>query len=295
MGRLYLSLLGGFEAHAEDIGAPLRFPTRKSEALLTYLAVQPDIRNRRDHLSSLLWGDVSHTQARHSLRQTLSAIRGVLKPVDCDVLSIADDTVGVESARLRVDVRTFERLARRRTPRSVAIASHLYRGEFLKGLSIRELEFDAWLMMERTRLHQIAIEAHETCLTAHMAAHHTTEAIQVGLRLLALDPLQEWVHRALMELYAERGQFGAALHQFELCVTTLARELRVAPSPETVELWRQIMVNRSSASAAPRPTCDPNSPGSTDHDALAHGTAGREPRRATLRRELWHQRKPRGE
>jgi len=54
--------------------------------------------------------------------------------------------------------------------------------------------------------------------------------IQTALRLLALDPLQEAVHRALIELYAEQGRFGAAVQQYQSCRTTLERELGIAPA-----------------------------------------------------------------
>ena len=38
MARLTLTLLGGFRAHL-DPGAPLAFPTRKAQALLSYLVM----------------------------------------------------------------------------------------------------------------------------------------------------------------------------------------------------------------------------------------------------------------
>src|SRR5262249_48268352 len=65
-------------------------------------------------------------------------------------------------------------------------------------------------------------------------------AVQTGLRLLALDALQEPVHRAVMSLYAGLGRRQAALRQYQLCVDTLKRELNAPPEAETTHLYQQI-------------------------------------------------------
>jgi predicted ATPase len=65
--------------------------------------------------------------------------------------------------------------------------------------------------------------------------------VQTGLRLIAIDPLQEPVHRTLMLLYMELGRRGSALQQYQLCVGTLAAELGVEPEEETRNLYREIL------------------------------------------------------
>ena len=71
-------------------------------------------------------------------------------------------------------------------------------------------------------------------------------AIQTGLRLLALDPLQEPVHRTLMRLYARLGRREAALRQYQLSVDALKRELSTSPEAETNQLHQEILRSRSS-------------------------------------------------
>jgi hypothetical protein len=61
------------------------------------------------------------------------------------------------------------------------------------------------------------------------------------VRLLALDPLQEAVHRALMRLYARQGRRGAALRQYQVCVAALRRELGTEPEGETKALYRDLL------------------------------------------------------
>ena len=55
MARLSLRLLGGFQARL-DLGPPVALPTRKSQALLAYLALPLGGTHPRDTLAALLWG-----------------------------------------------------------------------------------------------------------------------------------------------------------------------------------------------------------------------------------------------
>src|SRR4029450_4163434 len=82
-------------------------------------------------------------------------------------------------------------------------------------------------------------------LLAHQQKAGAAEpAVQTSLRLLALDPLQEPVHRAVMRLYARLGRREAALRQYQLCVDALKRELSTAPEAETTQLFQEIQRTR---------------------------------------------------
>ena len=64
--RLRLTLLGGFQA-CEPPDRCVVLPTRKTQALLAYLAVPPGRAHSRESLAALLWGDVPQAQARSSV------------------------------------------------------------------------------------------------------------------------------------------------------------------------------------------------------------------------------------
>ncbi len=66
-------------------------------------------------------------------------------------------------------------------------------------------------------------------------------AIRTALRLVALDLLQEVAHRALMRLYARAGRRGAALRQYQECVSVVQRELGAEPEAETRQLYQSIL------------------------------------------------------
>jgi len=76
------------------------------------------------------------------------------------------------------------------------------------------------------------------------AAIGVEPAIRWALRILAVDPVHEPAHRALMELYAAQGRHGAALRQYEQLRETLARELGTRPEPESDALIRRIREDR---------------------------------------------------
>jgi DNA-binding SARP family transcriptional activator len=248
-----LSLLGGFEARLDD-GPPLAFARTRAQALLAFLALNAGPPHPRDKLAALLWGGASHESARHALRQALLALRQVLPPGGRGPLRVETDTIGLDGAGVTTDVAEFERLVALATPDALAAAADLYRGDLLAGLGEQSLAFEEWLVAERARLHEIALEALARLL-AHQTRHDLAEpAIRTAVRLLALDPLQEAVHRTLMRLYARQGRRSAALRQYQVCVSALHRELGVEPEPETRQLYRELVRQPgASPGRAPRP------------------------------------------
>jgi class 3 adenylate cyclase/tetratricopeptide (TPR) repeat protein len=244
MARLTLTLLGGFRAHL-DPGAPLAFPTRKAQALLAYLAMPPGEAHPRDKLASLLWGSTVETTARTSLRQTLYSLRRTLQRADDNPLNADGNMVSLEASAVTVDVIEFERRVGEGTPSALADATALYRGDLLDGLAVQEPPFEDWLLGQRERLHEMAVRALARLLAHQRATGSTEAAIQSALRLLTLDALQEPAHRALMQLYVDTGRRAAALRQYQLCLTTLRRELKAEPEKETTRLYEEILRGRA--------------------------------------------------
>src|SRR5262245_12593204 len=246
MARLTLTLLGGFRAHL-DPGAPLAFPTRKAQALLCYLAMPPGEAHPRDKLASLLWGSTVETTARTSLRQTLYALRRCLRRAEGDPLHADGNVVSIDPEAVTLDVVEFERRVNEGTPAALAQAISVYRGDLLDGLTVQEPPFEDWLLGERERLHEMAIGALARLLAHQRSAGSSEAAIQTALRLLTLDALQEPAHRALMQLYVETGRRAAALRQYQLCQTTLRRELNAEPEKGTTALYEDILRGRALA------------------------------------------------
>ena len=144
-----------------------------------------------------------------------------------------------------VDADRFAQLAAAGTPAALSEAAILYQGDLLEGLCLREEAFEEWLANERRRLHELALSAYSGLLGHYAAAGRAEEAVQAALRLVALDPLQESVHRHVMRLYAAQGRPSSALKQYELCARTLRRELGIEPETETTALRDEIRQMRA--------------------------------------------------
>src|SRR5262245_42195471 len=240
MGRLILTLLGGFRARLDPV-TPLALPTRKTQALLAYLALPPGSAQPRDKLASLLWGNAVETTARTNLRQTLYALRKSLRDADPQPLTVDGETVTLGASAVTIDVREFEQRAAEATPTALGEAAALYQGDFLEGFAVQEEPFDDWLLGHRERLREMALRSLAALLAHQRAAGSIDSAVQTALRLLELDPLQEPIHRALMGLYVETGRRGSALRQYQSCVAALQRELRTEPEADTKALYQEIL------------------------------------------------------
>jgi TolB-like protein/Tfp pilus assembly protein PilF len=141
------------------------------------------------------------------------------------------------------DLAAFEGAIAEDTPAALERAAELYRADFLDGFSLRDRNFDDWLTGERERLREHAVQLFLR-LMERAAAIGVEPAIRWALRILAVDPVHEPAHRALMELYAAQGRHAAALRQYEQLRETLARELDTRPEPETDALMRRIRDDR---------------------------------------------------
>ena len=119
-------------------------------------------------------------------------------------------------------------------PRCVPIleeAVSLHRGDFMEGFSLRDSEdFDDWQLRQAESLRRDRGLALERLVQALRPGSRKDEAIPHAETWLALDPLHEPAHRALMLLYAETGQRAAAVRQYRECVRILSSPSRRPPS-----------------------------------------------------------------
>lgn len=243
VSQLTVTLLGGFELTLGS-GVTRVLPTRKAEALLAYLAVEPGRRYSRDMLGTLLWRDREDAQARRSLRQTIYSLRKALPDVAEALFVMHGGGIALNPEVIDADVPRFERLVRMSTPDALERAVTLYRGDLLHGFRLEETGFEEWLVAQRERLQVLAIEGLGRLLAHQARTKAIEQAIATAVRLLGLDPLQETVHRTLMRLYARQGRHATALRQFQMCVDVLQRELRTEPEMETRQLYRELLQQR---------------------------------------------------
>jgi DNA-binding SARP family transcriptional activator len=242
MARLAVSLLGGFQARL-DSGSAVALPTRKAQGLLAYLALPPGQSHPRDKLAALLWGGIREESARASLRQALFSIRKALG--DTPALALEGSAVALARDAVDVDAVIFEGAVADGSPEALTRAADLYKGDLLAGLVVDEAPWEEWLIGERERLQELALEGLAKLLAHQRRAGAIEPAVVTALKLLTLDPLQEPVYRTLMRLYADLGRRGAALRQYQQCVSSLQRELGTEPDAQTKQLYEDILRERT--------------------------------------------------
>ena len=228
-GGLKVAVLGPPQAYWGE--RALAFKTRKSLALVCYLALQ-ERAVPRDELTELLWVPGQFANLRwelHQLRRLPGAEAWLC--VDKDV-SITCET----------DLRLFASAV---SAGRFETALSLYRGEPEKVL-LASLQpkgaaaFLDWLEVERARANTLLRDALRGQAADLETRGDVPGALDHYLELLRHDPLDESAHRQVMRLELRRGDLQAALRQFESCRRTLADELGVAPLPETLELAAEL-------------------------------------------------------
>ncbi|TIN05072.1 MAG: alpha/beta hydrolase, partial [Mesorhizobium sp.] len=141
------------------------------------------------------------SQARMNLRQALSAIRKAMHSSDGGKFLTDGGSITLNLDDVDFDVARFEDLAAGPTPGQLEQALVIYRGDLLDGFDLKEEPFEDWLRVERERLRTIAVAVLETLVAHYSATNSLASCVRVATRLLALEPLREDIHRALMRTY----------------------------------------------------------------------------------------------
>jgi DNA-binding SARP family transcriptional activator len=109
------------------------------------------------------------------------------------------------------------------------------------GEPLPEERYADWATAFRERL----LDRYTAVLTALVevreGAGDVAEVADVARELVALDPLNEGAHRALIVAYSRGGRRGHALRQYLECRRALVEELGVEPSEETARLQARIL------------------------------------------------------
>lgn len=220
---------------------------RQTRMLLFRLAVcgQP---LAREHLCFLFWPDIPEAVAGRNLSHLLTHLRQALP--DSDLLCAVEDRVALDRQRTWTDVTEFLRLCEiactEQNAETLARAVRLYRGPFMDGVSAPNCpEYESWMLLERRNLERRYREALSTLIDRLALSGEHDQAVAYAHRYLAIDRLDESIHRRLIELYAARGDRAAALRQYRQCATLLEQELGVQPLPETQALYEIVLKGRS--------------------------------------------------
>jgi adenylate cyclase len=227
---LHLQLLGGFGFYSSD-GKDITPTSRKVCGLLACLALPTGTLWSRDRLATIFWGEREEAQARASLRQALTDLRRSLG--SGPQIQVERNGVRLDPAAVTVDAMEFEQAI---NTGDFERAERVYRGDLLDGFTLSGDGFHDWLIVERTRLRDLAVDA----ILRLAATQAGVVAIRTCQRVLQIDSTREDAHRLLMKLYAGQNQRAPALRQYQICRDTLQREIGTRPDRETEALFQQL-------------------------------------------------------
>ncbi len=233
MSRLSLALLGRPEIrHAERV---LKFPTRKTPALLVFLAVEGGF-HTREKLTAMFWPESNGPQGRAILRNTLRYLRSALLEV-CDPVTekaseqafhllVERDAIGFAShADIELDLHNVEAAVRATQAKGLAhhqlltqlqAAVALYCGNFLEGFSLSDAPtFDDWVSIQREYCHHQVNTAFDQLAHLQAEGGEMRAALETATRWLAHFPLQEDACEQVMSLHFQAGDRSAALRVYE--------------------------------------------------------------------------------
>lgn len=254
MLRLYT--FGGLQIKRDDL--LLQLSTHKARELFAYLVTFRGRSHPRSVLAGILYPEIPEDKARRRLSDTLWRARQILE----DAIVVDGEHLQFHRGRpYWLDVEALERAAAIDQPTDLAEqtvpppdqadlekkgeAIELYRGPFLEGF------YGDWVLLERERLRGLYLQLLGQLLAWHKQLGDYAAALMFAQRIVALEPLHESAHRALMRLYCLLGRRAEGIAQYQHCRQVLRDELDVAPAPETEALYQVIRRQDPAPSAAP--------------------------------------------
>lgn len=231
---------------------PEAFRRRASWTLLKVLVTHGGKPAPIDQLAETLWPDTPADKSRGRVHVTVHELRRVLEPDSAPpnwrFIQRKGDTYYFNlGAGCRIDVVEFKEALRtgagdsgRSNSRSHVIracehATALYAGEFLEDEPYAE-----WACVEREQLRESYLSLLIRAAAQGRDLRDWARATEFLRRAVRIDPSREEAHRELMRALWALGRRDEAVRQYQACRDALARDLAVAPLPETEILLKRI-------------------------------------------------------
>lgn len=230
---MHLRTLGGVAISSGD-GSDVTLRSKKHLGLLVLLACNERRVYSRRRLCDFFWRS-AEDKARHSLSQAIYDITQRVGPV---IRRGPGEDIALNLGGVSCDVTSFETAVQ---DGRLGEAIRVYHGPFADNLiGAGTEEFDLWLDSERTRLARLG----EITLRRYVDECETHgqwgDMCLAALKLAAMAPLDEEVHRSFMRALWLQGEGASALRHYESVVAILESELPDGISVQTKELADRI-------------------------------------------------------
>jgi DNA-binding SARP family transcriptional activator len=221
----HLALLGGFDLQID--GSPIELP-HTAQRLIAFLALTARAQ-LRVFVAGSLWADAGDAQASSSLRSTLWRLHDKADVVESTPTHVALAPWVRTDIAESIDVK--HRLADDGVPPEPdAVLALCQSGELLPGW------YEDWLIVERERLRQRMLHMLEAACRRLTEGDRFAEALEVGLAAVAVEPLRESAHAAVIGAHLAEGNVVEASRQYELLRDLLREHLGTRPSAQVSAL-----------------------------------------------------------
>ena len=228
---LVLELLGTLSLRNETPPVPVSAQQKRSLGLLAILALAGRQGFPRDRIEAYLWPESSAPLARHSLDQTVYAIRHAL---GSDFILSTGRELRLNPDLVQVDAWEFEEAIR---ARQWAAAVERYKGALLDGFHFTDSrEAESWIDSERARLLREYQKAVEFLANVATEAGDHARSVTWRRRLANSDPLSASATKQLMLALAAAGDRAGAVKQARLYQELVRQELEIEPDAEIERL-----------------------------------------------------------
>jgi len=251
-------------------GKRLTQRSRKTMALLAYLAMQNGAPVTRTHVAGLLWGDSAEAQARTNLRQAISLLRKLFRDAGHDPLQATSGEVLLDPETIEVDALQAKE-GRLSHERHVAALKR----PFLQGFETSAPEFEIWAQSERREIETKLCNQLQSLAQDRLKTGEVPSAIANLTLLVSVDPIREDAQRLLISALEKAGRTDAALAQYETCRRILDEHLGIEPDAETRAAVAHIRARRLTSVAKPD---TPFEKYPAKKDTLVYDTEGEHPR-----------------
>jgi DNA-binding SARP family transcriptional activator/predicted ATPase len=249
--EVHVSLLGGFSVTVNGEPVPDRWRLRKAKTLVKLLALASGHRLHRDTVVDSLWPDTELQEAANNLYQIVHTVRRML---GAGSITVTDDVVRLcPGGGLTVDVDKFEQAAA--AARSTSDVTELQAAlDLWTGPLLPEDQYANWADDHRERLTESHAAVASLLASKLLEQGELESALALLEPLTAIRPLDEHLHRVLIDALAGLGRRWEALKTYERLRDALDDAYAAEPEPETTALYRRLLTG---AQKRPGPATQP--------------------------------------
>jgi DNA-binding SARP family transcriptional activator/TolB-like protein len=253
---LEISVLGNVSVVFK--GQSVRIKSRKSLAVLAYIALNESRQETRERLVGLFWSETEEEKARASLRQTLRELRRYFADAGYSGLQTEKLAVELDLGTFKVDLWDVVHEAEARRVHPLLLTVPRLVDQLLQSLDDIDPSFRSWVLAKRQTFHDRLLRTLEDGLRDGAVDTRTRKLIAEAL--VSLDPTHEEACRSLMRARAEEGDVAAALRVYKTLWDLLDEDYGMEPSAKTQQLVAEIKQGEIEAGPASMSTPPPVTP-----------------------------------